>query len=230
MLLTERYADKLYGVLSCYDRVVIQGTLPGWCFDQGMTSWLYANNIRIFDYPEFAKTLREEIRDHAEHLAEQHGVEIEYIRKTKAFRKEARIKKIIEARGDHPGLVHIFSAMEPCTSYKPWHDKPSGRTYLKYDSGKCLHYYFYFIDTELGLCYMRVPTWCPFRLQFYFNGHNWLASKLKKHHIAYVMQDNVFLEIDDFAKAQELSDNFRVEKLHKYLPLRRTLLSGHLQV
>jgi hypothetical protein len=219
MLLTERYADKLYGVLSCYDRVVIQGTLPGWCFDQGMTSWLYANNIRIFDYPEFAKTLREEIRDHAEHLAEQHGVEIEYIRKTKAFRKEARIKEIIEARGDHPGLLHIFSAMEPCTSYKPWHDKPSGRTYLKYDSGKCLHYYFYFIDTELGLCYMRVPTWCPFRLQFYFNGHNWLASKLTKHHIAYVMQDNVFLEIDDFAKAQELSDNFRVEKLHKYLDL-----------
>ena len=30
--------------------------------------------------------------------------------------------------------------------------------------GKCLHYYFYFIDPQLGLCYLRVPTWCPFRL------------------------------------------------------------------
>jgi len=40
---------------------------------------------------------------------------------------------------------------------------------------KCLHYYFYFINEELGLCYLRVPTWCPFRLQFYFNGHNRLA-------------------------------------------------------
>jgi len=27
-LLTERYADKIQGVLSCYDRIVIQGTLP----------------------------------------------------------------------------------------------------------------------------------------------------------------------------------------------------------
>ena len=26
-------------------------------------------------------------------------------------------------------------------------------------TGKCLHYYFYFIDAELGLIYLRVPTW-----------------------------------------------------------------------
>jgi hypothetical protein len=31
---------------------------------------------------------------------------------------------------------------------------------------KCLHYCFYFIDEEFGLCYLRVPTWAPFRLQF----------------------------------------------------------------
>ena len=37
-----------------------------------------------------------------------------------------------------------------------------------------------FIDKELGLCYLRVPTWAPFRLQFYMNGHNLLASKLQK--------------------------------------------------
>ena len=90
-----------------------------------------------------------------------------------------RIKAILAARGDHPGLVHIFSAMEPCPSFKPWHDKqradlPQARR------GKCLHYYFYFIDPELGLCYLRVPTWAPFRLQFYFNGHNWLARRLQK--------------------------------------------------
>ena len=35
-------------------------------------------------------------------------------------------------------------------------------------------YYFYFIDEDYGLCYLRVPTWAPFRLQFYCNAHNWL--------------------------------------------------------
>ena len=29
----------------------------------------------------------------------------------------------------------------------------------------CLFYYFYFIDKDFGLCYLRVPTWDPFRLR-----------------------------------------------------------------
>ena len=43
--------------------------------------------------------------------------------------------------------------MEQCNTYKPWHDKTTGKTFLKFDRSKCLHYYFYFIDKELGLCY-----------------------------------------------------------------------------
>ena len=219
MLLTERYKNQIEGVISSYDRIIIQGTLPGWCFDKGMTSFLIASKIRIFDYPEFAQAMRDEIRDNAECIAKDNGIEIEFIRKIKEFRKESRIKEILKNRGDHPGLVHIFSAMESCTSYKPWHDKESGKTILKYDSGKCLHYYFYFIDEEFGLCYLRVPTWCPFRLQFYLNGHNWLATKLKKHDISYTIRENAFLTIKDFQKAQDLSDNIRIEDLHKVLDI-----------
>ena len=146
-MITETHKDKILGELSCYDRVIIQGTLPGWCFDKGMTMFLYSQNIRIFDFPKFAEPLRDEIRDNAERLAKENGIEIEFIRKSKAFRKEVRIKEIIEQRGDHPGIVHICSAMESCMTYKPWHDKQTGNTFLKYDSSKCLHYYFYFIFT-----------------------------------------------------------------------------------
>ncbi len=218
-MLTDSYNTQIMGTISCYDRIIIQGTLPGWCFDKGMTSYLNSKGIRIFDFPQFAQPLKEEIRANALSVAEDNSLEIEFIRKIKAFRKDDRIKEIIAQRGDHPGLVHIFSAMETCTSYKPWHDKATGQTYLRYDSGKCLHYYFYFIDQELGLCYVRVPTWLPFRLQFYFNGHNWLAGKLKNKDIGYVMKDNAFLKIDDFEKAQSLSDKIRVSDLHKMLDI-----------
>jgi hypothetical protein len=47
-------------------------------------------------------------------------------------------------------------------------------------SGKCLRDYFYFINAQFGLCYVRVPTWAPFRLQVYFNGHGWLARQLRQ--------------------------------------------------
>jgi len=49
--LVERYRDRLHGVLSCYDRIVVTGTLPGAYYAQGMTAFLHARGIRIFDYP-----------------------------------------------------------------------------------------------------------------------------------------------------------------------------------
>jgi hypothetical protein len=51
------------------------------------------------------------------------------------------------------------------------------------------------------------------------NGHNWLASRLAKQGIAFEMQDNVFLSIDDWDKAQRLSDHIRVEDLHHVLDI-----------
>src|SRR5205823_14527197 len=70
----------------------------------------------------------------------------------------------------------------------PWHNKNTGKTYLLPDDGKCLHYYFYFIDEELGLGYVRVPTWLPCRLQVYFNGHSWLASVSKSTSSCWTMR------------------------------------------
>ena len=215
-LLTERYKDKIRGVLSCYDRIVITGTLPQLCYAQGMTGYMYQNRIRIFDYPHFAEPFRERLRRNAQRLAKENDIEIEHVKKRK-IKKEKLVEKVLKERGTAPGLVHIISAMESCQSYQPWHNKRTGKTYLKPRSGQCLHYYFYFIDEELGLCYVRVPTWCPFRLQIYFNGHNLLASKLKQHDIKFSMLDNAFDFIEDYQRAQELSDSFSVEQLHQKL-------------
>jgi len=58
-LLTERRSEQIAGVLSCYDRMLIQGTLPGLCYAEGMTGYLYAHHVRIFDYALWAQPLRE---------------------------------------------------------------------------------------------------------------------------------------------------------------------------
>ncbi|MFQ5448456.1 MAG: MarR family transcriptional regulator [Saprospiraceae bacterium] len=215
-LLTDRYRDQIAGVLSCYDRIVITGTLPQICYAQGMTGYLYHKNIRIFDYAKFAEPFRETLRKNAESLAKENGIEIEFVSKTHV-RKESLVQKVLDKRGYAPGLVHILSAMETCETYKPWHNKNTGQTYLKGATSKCLHYYFYFIDEELGLCYVRVPTWCPFRLQIYFNGHNWLASKLRKQKIAFSLVDNAFDAIENNEQAQKLADSLSIEELHKKL-------------
>jgi hypothetical protein len=126
MLLTDRYHDRLAGVLSCYDRIVITGTLPGACFSEGMTKILKARGIRVFDYAaQFAAPLRERVREAAAAVAAAAGITIEHIAKS-YIHKEDVVAKVLAARGSHPGLVHVISAMEACDGYQPWHDTRAG--------------------------------------------------------------------------------------------------------
>ncbi len=43
--LAEHYDERIAGVLCCYDRIVITGTVPGICHAQGMTAFLRANAV-----------------------------------------------------------------------------------------------------------------------------------------------------------------------------------------
>src|SRR5207249_270937 len=127
--ITEKYSKDIRCVLSCYDRILIDGTLPELNHAKGMTDYLYKKGVKIFDY------------------------------------------------------------------------------------GKCLHYYFYFKDEKLGYGFVRVPTWCPFRLQVYVNGHSILENKLKEAGIKYTMIDNAFDSISDIDKAQQLADEISPNEL-----------------
>lgn len=44
-LLTQRYNEKISGILGCYDRLVTTGTLPVLSNASHLTSYLYQNNI-----------------------------------------------------------------------------------------------------------------------------------------------------------------------------------------
>ena len=60
--LLERHADRIQGVLSCFDRIVGMGTLPDICHAEAMTRFLNTRGIRIFDFTVWAKELAEAIR------------------------------------------------------------------------------------------------------------------------------------------------------------------------
>jgi hypothetical protein len=72
--------------------VVITGTLPTVCYAAGMTGFLHARAARIFDYPDFASELRDQVRERAASLASEAGIGIEHIAKSR-IRKEAVVAR-----------------------------------------------------------------------------------------------------------------------------------------
>jgi hypothetical protein len=221
MLLTKTHQGEINGILYCYDRILINVTAGTFGYPDGMGMFFSTHNYKVFDFAKVFTPVTEQIKVNAEMLADKNGLKVEFIRNTKAFRKEDKIEAIVKERGETEGLVHIFSALEVNKTYQPWHDKTTGKTYFKSDNTKCLTYYFYFIDRDFGLCFIRVPTIAPFKMDFYFNGHNWLETKLKKRGISYQKVDNAFTYIEDFEAAQKLSDQIRVEDLHRALDIFR---------
>jgi hypothetical protein len=64
-LLTQRHAQQIAGVLSCYDRMIVQRTLRVFCYADGMTAYLNKRRIRIFDFTQFARPLADAIKANA---------------------------------------------------------------------------------------------------------------------------------------------------------------------
>jgi hypothetical protein len=182
-----------------------------------MTSFFYGQGYKTFDFAKIFTPVTEKIDANIKKMARNNGIEIEFVRRVGAFRKEDKIAEILQKRGNHLGLVHIFSQLEVLQTYDPWHNKVEKRTYFKPATTKRKVYYIYFIDKLLGLCYIKVPTIAPYILWFYCNGHGWLENKLKESKIGFDKKDNAFLSIDDFVTAQKLADEMDITKLHKIL-------------
>lgn len=219
MLITDAYKNDILGVLQCYDRVNINATAGTFGYSDGMTNFFYSNGFKIFDFHNVFTPVTENIIKNAEKIAADNNIKIEYVRRVKAFRKDDKIAEIVKSRGNHEGIVHIFSQQESYATYSPWFDKATNRAYFKNDTGKGLVYYFYFIDRLFGLCFIKVPTKAPFKVVFYYNGHNWLEQKLIKKDIPFTKMENAFLSIDNFEEAQKICNGIRVPDLHQALDI-----------
>ena len=69
--LLERYDKQIAGTLTCFDRIIISGTIPGVCYPEGMARHITTKGTRIFDYPHYVEPLQEEIRTNTEKTAKK---------------------------------------------------------------------------------------------------------------------------------------------------------------
>src|SRR5215472_13828162 len=163
-----KFTSLIVAVLSCFDRVIFKGHLP---ISNGPALEGFVDHvlkIRRCDFMAFAQNQSETLVEHAKRLAQEAGVEYRFLE----------------------GLVCVFCCMETCPSFKliPGKDRagliPARRPQRVV--------YFYFLDPELGLIYIRLTTWFPFTVQVYVNGHSWLAQQMLQHRLSFHLQDNAF--------------------------------------
>ena len=81
-------------------------------------------------------------------------------------------RDIARRDGVSKGLLCVRSVLEPCNAFDVRGNHQTHRLQVVRRLRKCLHFYFYFLDPELGFMHVRVQSWLPFTIQIYVNGHD----------------------------------------------------------
>jgi hypothetical protein len=197
----QAHADKINGTLSCFDRMLFRGYLP--IQDGGgMAQFLSHENIRFRTLKAFLLENAERVTEHARTMALNQGRPYEYL-PTKV-RMQERARALAEKERITDGLVCIYRVLQPCRTFSFAFKK--GKPFVQPARRKCLFLYYYFMDPRFGLIHVKLQTWFPMVMQVYVNGHEWLARKLTENGISYTKVDNVFIRVEELARAQAFAD------------------------
>jgi hypothetical protein len=201
---TQRFADSIVATLECHDRVIFKGYLP-FGGDDHLNGWVDGVlKLRRKDFLPFVEFQSGELVDHAQRLAEQAGAPYRYFEQCPD--KKKFIDTLLRERPRDDGLVAVLCVKECGRTVKLVGGQ--GRPRLVFARRPHRVLYFYFLDPEFGLMHVRLQTWFPYAIQVYVNGHDWLARQLLHKRIGFVQEDNAFTQIDDFARAQRLANQF----------------------
>ena len=199
----KKHSTKISGTIACFDRMVFKGYLPvSW--SDFMAGFMMSQGLLLKDFKKFVTTHSERVKRHGREIAERNARP--YIHLNRTIRKEEKAREIADRDGITEGLICVLAAVEACQSFKlvPGERRPR----LVSARRKCLCLYFYFIHQEFGFMHVRLPTWFPFTVQVYLNGHDWLARKMDQYGINYRKLENAFLWIEDPQRAQRFFNGF----------------------
>jgi len=215
------HQDRIVGTLSAFDRLIFKGHLTGFFPKGSFKRFLCTQGVLLKDFKGYVSGVSGELKAHAQGVAEEAGRPYLYLAsattKAQGKSKEDLAREIAEGDGITEGLICVLSVLEPCRSFTVQGNRETHRLEVVRRNRKCLHFYFYFIDAELGLIHVRLQSWFPFEIQVWMNGREWLARQLDREGIGYVRYQNAILEVDDLPRAQALCERFARRKWPRLL-------------
>jgi hypothetical protein len=199
------HQQNIIGVLSGWDRIRFRGTLRLLSAVNGLMAWLSDRRVRLTDFKPFAMDLTATLKASVERIAGKAGRTIQYLASS-ALSKEALVAELLRREKIAEGLVCVLSCTEPCWSFEIHRDREKKTIDPVRRLRKCLHWYVYFLDRQLGLCHVRIQSWLPFTVHVCVNGREQLCRQLDRAGLAYVRSDNCLIRVADVAAAQKRLD------------------------
>lgn len=223
-----KYADKIGGIVTGFDRLVFRGYLRSIASETGVLGFLGFRKISVGDFPEFAHAATERLKESSLRAALELDRPVIFLDSPKTNKDE--LARQIAARDEiTKGLVCVLKSTEPCRIFEVYRNRDEKKREIKSRFGRCQHLYHYWIDPIFGWSSARIQTWWPFEIQICLNGREMLARQMDKAGLQYVRDDNCFPWIHKVDRAQDLMDRQSRLPWRDHLPRIAAMLNpvGH---
>jgi len=205
MNIIEQHKDKINGILSTFDRMIIKGYVLQLCNYRQFLYYLIQNNIKLKDFSEFANKQTGLLCENIDKYIVDNNINLQYINSTNIDKGVLALEEFNKDTSK-VGLIASYSVVELCDTMTVIPNKESKHLEVQSRKTKCKHYYLYYNDLEFGWMFIKIQTWFPFNVQIYINGREYLSKLLDREGIKYQMYNNSFSYLEDYDKAQKLAD------------------------
>lgn len=208
--------DKVGLDIECVDRVYLNGYVKYLQMPGGVINFIREQRNWPIPSPKMMKKISQEFREAVKQFAtEQHTPFITFKKQDK---KEQVAKEHMAQFQGQSGVVLIGKAQEKALGYKARSTRRGTRVWFKYSRQTVYvtHYYFYVLDEDFGLVFIKVCSYFPFEVKVCFNGHEWAKQQLRRAGIGFEALDNGFAACDDPERLQEICHSLSAAKIQAF--------------
>ncbi len=196
--------NKISLDLECIDRVYLNGYVKDLQMAGGLITFIREQMNCPVPSPIVMPRITNAFRKAVTEYAASHGLEIFEFAKGQEKDEVARAH-LAKFQGKS-GVVLIGKAQEKALGYTAVRKDHGTKVWFNYSrhSANVTHYYFYILDEDFGLFFIKVCTYFPFDIKVCFNGHEWAKQQLRKEGIHFEALSNGFLACEMPTRLQEI--------------------------
>ena len=209
----EILTNKIALDIECVDRVYLNGYVKHLQLPGGLITFIREQMGFPIPSPMVLPPFTKAFRTAVEKYAKEQGLPI--VDFAKGEDKDDKAKAYLAKFEKKRGVVLIGKAQEKARGYKGQRKDHGTKVWFEYSrqSVNVTYYYFYILDEEFGLFFIKVCTYFPFDIKVCFNGHEWAKQQLRKEGIDFEALNNGFLTCTNPERLQVICHQLDVQKI-----------------
>jgi hypothetical protein len=211
--------------VDCIDRLYLNGYVPT-LQRSGNLWWFFKEHRRSLIFsPMLLKKMVDTFVASIDAFAARHDIPVVHF--TKHQRKEEVARQYLRHFQHAEGVVLIGVAQEMVPGFRIVQSQrrprqhgprrgPAPNFSIYRGSVHVNQYYFYILDRDFGLTFIKFSSYMPFGIRVWVNGHEWAKRQLERRGVRYQGLDNGFFACDDPKALQKVCDAFSAEHVDAF--------------